>query len=443
MTRRLAILVVVALLVAGAASLPAPLAQTATFPAVSPLQPARPGSDRSGVSYCPWAAAGDQRDTIVSLASTEPGSVGLSFPAGGEAGERTELDLGGPAATAFSLRNLLQRGDAPAVVEFSDGLSAAAALVRGRGLLSGDPCPDSIPKLWQLLGGSTREGERLVLRLFNPFPEDAKVTISAVSELPGLEAPAQFEALTVASRGWRDVEVAELLNLREQLAFTVTSGQGLVVPALMLQSGSHQAVWPGTGQSQVWEFPLVRAGGLRPVLALRNAGSRDVAVDVSLFTSDGPRPVAQEVVPGNREVRISLEGLGKGDFGVRLQAEGPVSAVLLGEGAQGRAATPGASRAARRWIAPGLGAKAPVRYDLWLLNSGTEPLTVTLRPLQAGGAAGPVDKVALPAGSVRSVQITQGAMAGLVAESLRPFSLAWSAMNDNDVAYLSGVPISE
>ncbi|MGH8935383.1 MAG: DUF5719 family protein [Acidimicrobiia bacterium] len=445
---RLVLALVVSLLGAAAALLPAPVIETPAFSGVSPVQPAATRAGGSGVSYCPWALADTAHDTLLTLASLAPATAGVSFPSGGEVGDRSELELAGPSSTGLLVSGIRLAGDAPAVVEFSDGPAAATALLRGPAVLAGDLCPGSIPKLWQLPGGSTREGERLSLRLFNPFPEDAKVSIAGVSEF-GAEAPPQYEGLTVASRGWRDLNLNETLDLREQLALTVSTSQGLIVPALILATEGDRATWPGTGQSEVWELPLVRVGSLSPILAVRNSGSSDVAVTVDAFGTGGPAPgVVSQVVAAGTEARISLDGLAEPPFGVRVQGDGPLSVVVLGQGDRLRAATPGVSRTARRWLVPGFGAEGPARHDLWVLNSGGEPITVSIRPLDAEGTVGAVDKVAVPAGTIRQVPVDEAApvrvgLGGVVVESLAPFSVAWSAEMEGAVAYLTALPVGD
>ncbi|MGH9168289.1 MAG: hypothetical protein ACRD02_10755, partial [Acidimicrobiia bacterium] len=80
--------------------------------------------------------------------------------------------------------------------------------------------------------------------------------------------------------------------------------------------------------------------------------------------------------------------------------------------------------------------------------SGGEPITVSIRPLDAEGTVGAVDKVAVPAGTIRQVPVDEAApvrvgLGGVVVESLAPFSVAWSAEMEGAVAYLTARPVGD
>jgi hypothetical protein len=397
----------------------------------------------SNFSNCAWAIADDTRDTLISIVTLRNADVQLTFPVGGEIRETYPESLPGPGASAIPLSAILSLGVSPAVVEFTDAPAAAGVMAAGEGLLAGDLCPSSASKVWVLPGGTTVQDRPLDLQLFNPFPEDALVTVEATSEV-GFEPAPELERVSVPGRSWRTLALGEVLPFRERLSLTVQTEQGRIIPAMVQTNGTDQAVWTDVGRSEVWEFPLVVVGALQPFLAIANDGPLEVTYSLDVFTVDGPAEgVAEGLLPPDGNDRISLAGLAEGTYGVRVRADGPVSAVVIGEGEGQVAATSGAPLAARRWMLPGAGATSAARSSLWFLNTGAEPITVTYQFLDAGGAAEGPGKITLPAGTVRTVLLDQVGISGVIAESTGPFSAAWSAETDLAAAYSSGVPIGE
>ena len=397
----------------------------------------------SNFSNCAWAIADDTRETLISIVTLSDVDVQFTFPVAGEIRDTYPESLPGPGASAVSLSAILSLGVSPAVVEFTDAPAAAGVLVVGEGLLAGDLCPSSASKVWVLPGGTTVQDRSLDLQLFNPFPEDALVTVEAISE-EGFEPAADLERVSVPGRSWRILALGDVLPFRQRLSVTVQTEQGRIIPAMVQTNGSDQAVWTDVGRSEVWEFPLVAVGQLQPFLAIANGGSLEVTYSVDVFTADGPvEGVIEGLVPAQGHDRISLAGLADGAYAARLRADGPVSAVVIGEGADQVAATSGAPLAARQWMLPGAGANSAARSSLWLLNTGADSITVTYQLLDAGGTVENPGKITLPAGTVRRVLLDQVGISGVIAESTGPFSAAWSAETEFATAYSSGVPIGE
>ena len=397
----------------------------------------------SNFSNCAWEVADDTRDTLISIVTLIDVDVQLTFPVAGEIRETYPESLPGPGASAIPLSNVLSLGLSPSVVEFSDAPAVAGIVALGEGLLAADLCPTSASKVWVLPGGTTVQDRPLDLQLFNPFPEDALVTVEALSE-EGFEPVPELERVSVPGRSWRTLALGEVLPFRQRLSVTVQTEQGRIIPAMVQTSGADQAVWTDVGRSEVWEFPLVAVGQLQPFLAVSNGGTLEVTYSVDVFTADGPQEgVLEGLIPANGHDRISLAGLAEEAHAVRLRADGPVSAVVVGEGEGQVAATSGAPLAARRWMLPGAGANSAARSSLWFLNTGSESITVTYQLLDASGTVEEPGKITVAAGTVRRVLLDQVGVSGVIAESTAPFSTAWSAEIDGATAYSSGVPIGE
>lgn len=415
---------------------PAEVARPATTTTVGPAV-------ASNFSNCAWEVADDARDTLISIVTLIDVDVQLTFPVGGEIRETYPESLPGPGASAIPLSNILSLGLSPSVVEFTDAPAAAGIIALGEGLLAADLCPSSASKVWVLPGGTTVQDRPLDLQLFNPFPEDALVTVEAISE-EGFEPVPELERVSVPGRSWRTLALGDVLPFRQRLSVTVQTEQGRIIPAMAQTSGTDQAVWTDVGRSEVWEFPLVAVGQLQPFLAVANGGTLEVTYSVDVFTTEGPQEgVVEGLIPAGGHDRFSLAGLADGAYAVRLRADGPVSAVVVGEGEGQVAATSGAPLAARRWMLPGAGANSAARNSLWFLNTGAEAITVTYQLLDASGTVEEPGKIIVLPGTVRRVLLDQVGVSGVIAESTAPFSAAWSAEIDGATAYSSGVPIGE
>ena len=296
---------------------------------------------------------------------------------------------------------LVRRGPSPAYVEFSAGPAAVSAIVTedladGSTLVAGDRCTSSVPKLWHLPGGTTREGRQSTLRLFNPFPDQAKVTVTGTSEF-GEVGLVDLAAVDVPGRSWLTVDLNELVSLIETLSLTITADQGVVIPSMVVASDVDEASWPGTGLATTWEFPAARQTGLTPRVVVSNPGTAPVDVEVDVYSEDEWVESARAVeVPPATPVSIPVGDLIAGVFGLRVRASDPVSAVVVAEdistaddgtassggGSDDRVAgTVGAPTPQRRWLLPGPGSLPTAASAVWVLNSGPERVTVTLQPL--------------------------------------------------------------
>lgn len=437
--RRLLSLVIVAGLGAVAYGLPEPQPVPV---AARPEALVASDSSEAGVWYCPWLQSSFEKDGVVALASVSATSASITLPnpEPGQEADQLAAVVAGPGANSLFLADIGLRGDMPGFVEFDDGPASAAALVESDTTLSADSCVSSGPKVWYLVGGSTLQGETLTLRLFNPFPEVAKVTAAATSEF-GVEPLSGYEGFAVAPRSWQDILFHEELRLRAAIAITVTAEEGTVLPALAMSNAEDDAFWTGASLNRSWEFPVVRTAGLDPAIVLFNPGTETAEVQLDIFTAEGPSiDVRSELVAPATPTVVPIGDLADAAIGVKVRADIPIGAAVVARTGGGLTATGGIAAPAQRWLLPGAGTAQQGTTSLWLLNTGQEPATVTLVPL--GGADSPAEKVAVPAGTVRQVIVEEGDVEGFLADSLQPFSAAWSVQGAEGSAIASGAPIS-
>jgi len=398
----------------------------------------------AGVWYCPWVESSFERDGLIALASVVPSAAAFTFlnPEPGQEADEIQEAVGGPGGSVLSLADVVAlRGDVPGFVEFDGGPAAAASVIESETSIAADLCISSVPKVWYVVGGSTLQNETLVLRLFNPFPEIAKVTVAPTSEF-GAEPLTGLEGFAVAPRSWKDVAFHEELRLREVIGVTVTASEGTVIPVMAMSNADDDAIWTGTGLNRTWEFPTVRTAGLDPAVAIFNPNPDTVTVQFDIFTPDGALLDARsELVPPGSPVLIPLGDLADGAFGLKLRSDASIAAATVADMAGGLAVSEGVASPSTRWLLPGAGAAVRGTTSLWLMNSGTEPVTVTLLPL--GPDAPSADKVALPAGAIRQVIVEGAGIYGYLADSLAAFSAAWSVQGPEGAAIAPATPIGD
>jgi hypothetical protein len=426
--------------------------------------------------YCPWVEAGDVVDTDLVVASDVTVDVDMTLLDPISNTEPTEFTFNmiGPGATGIDAGNIARRGESPSTVEVSDGPAAVASLQRSDSFLSGDRCTVSATKVWYLTGGSTKTGTFTEIRLFNPFADNATVTITAYSEF-NQDLIAELENLDVAGRSWTTIDLEPFLPFRDELAFTIEADSGLVIPALIRTDERGQAMWPGTAPSQTWDFPIVTPGDLEPFIAVRSAGGEDITVTVDIVTETGTLVGAREVVIDDAApALIPLSDVAAPPFGVRVRASGPIAASVIavvpsgevdegdgerGEGVEttttvpaettttvppteeefirGLAGMVGAISPSSRWVVP-VDTLLDSTTTLWIMNTTSEAATVDIRPLSEGETPGTT--VTVEAGTTFGFAVEAGVgIFGFSVEADASVSVAWEVVGPRGVALVAGI----
>lgn len=398
----------------------------------------------AGVWHCPWVQASFEVETDLAIVTSQPGSATLTFPNPEPAGEPdlVDIELEGPGGARLPATDVALRGNIPATVETTQSQAAVAAYVHAGDKLAGDVCIGAAPTVWHLAGGSTLQGRQLTLRMFNPFPEPAQATVTAVSEF-GPEPLPGLTGIAVGARSWEDIDFSQLLRLRETLSFTVESDDGQVLPVLVLADAEDEAMWPGSGLSREWVFPAVRLGAGEPHLSIFNPSGSPVEVSIDVFGPDGGVLDARSAsVLADSPLDVPIGDLAEGAFGVRVRADQPVTVTAVASGAGAVTGTLGNPELSSRWFVPGAGSggEGSVR-SLWLLNPGEEQISITLIPVGSGSFT--PDKVAVPPQSIRQYVIEEDGVAGYIADGVGPFSVAWSTQRPEGAVLSGAIPVAE
>lgn len=415
--RRLLAVLAMGFLLAVAAVIPAPAGRDP-----DPGPPAAQRAGSPGYFNCPWSLRDNFNNSSYALVSAVPSSFRVSYLANGrmESGPVGSVAAGG----GISLPNTRLIGASPALAEMSGTPSAAAVTAAGERLLAGYLCPEALPGVRHLPGGSTEEGESLTLYLLNPFTEDARVGLRVFSEF-GAEANRDLEVLTVPARRIRRFEMHDLFPGRRSLVALVEQTAGLVIPVMAWQTPDDGAVWPGMSANESWEFPTAGVAGMEADLVLANQALIEVTVDMEVFDEAGSLLESRQyVIPGPGLAKIPLGEVEVSDFGVRLTGDLPFSAALIAGGG----AAAGARWVAEEWLVPGPGT-APADFKLRILNTGVSDIAVSYRNAGLGGPGG-AETITVAAGTVVTADVADSGLSGLLVSGDGSFSVAWWAEDD-------------
>ncbi len=442
MTRILA-LGLAALLLAGAWVLEAPVALDPDVAVVTTIEEEDEAST-SRFSHCAWAYADGDIDTVIALASVAEAEYRLAFPAAGELEPLDPEILPPMASIGIPLSSMRVQGDAPTIVEFSDGPAAAAVAGRGDTELSASVCPGSLPKVWSVPGATTDNEVRFVLRLLNPFADDARVAIKATSEL-GSEALPDFDSVSIPPRAMRTILVHEEIPGRASVAVSIEQAEGSVIPMAEIGTDSDIAVWPAVRQSETWELPVTAIDGVAGELMLHNDALIEINYSIDVFGEDGSVETGPSgTVPGPGIVSIPLADLVTGGpTGIRVSADGPIAAAVSVTSESGLAVATGLPTASTRWLVPGPNSEPSAQYSLWILNSGVEDVNVDVRFLDTVGDAQPAEPIVLAATSLLSIAANELGSTGILIEASGPVSVAYTATVAGAVAIGEAVPVGE
>ncbi len=431
--------------------------------------------------YCPWVEAGDVMDSAIAVASGRDTSVDLTLldPLTNAEPTTFSFDMVGPGATGIETGNLIRRGESPGIIEFSDGPAAGISMRWADGQIAADRCVVSVPNQWYLTGGATKTGTFTQLRLFNPFADNAEVSITAYSEF-NLDLIPDLDTIDVGGRSWTTIDFEPYLPFRDELALRVTTSTGFIIPVLVRTDEHGEAVWNGTALSENWEFPVTAPGGLEPSIAVMSGGKSDVVVSIDIITEDGTISDARTVtLDSSVPATIPLGDLAAPPFGVRVRSTAPISATVVavvpefvpgpeeeigGEGGvpettttiadgsegsdttlpieedfvRGIAGTTGSATADTSWIVP-LDTLPGSETTLWLMNTGDIAATVEILPLGESEFL-TEEAVEVPPGSVLGIPVDVGVGTyGYQVTSDRPISVAWEIVGDKGVALIAGI----
>jgi hypothetical protein len=286
--------------------------------------------------------------------------------------------------------------------------------------VSTSACATHAATTWYLADGATTLDATSDLVLFNPFPDDASVTLAFATE-EGPRTPQALRNFVVPAQSVRVVDIDETVLRNTLVSTSVTVGQGRVV-AGRLQTYNQRprrglvaglaSPWAGSA----WWFANGRKGeGIAERVVVYNPGAEDAEVDITLFPADPAAGVVAPItvtLPPNSSTAVDIganEEVPEGVHSILVTArtDTPIVAErsfeLTGEARQATTSQFGSPLVASQWYsvtgAPGGGAST-----LTITNPTGNETSYTIFEIGPAGAT-PIEGasgVLLPgAGTVR------------------------------------------
>jgi hypothetical protein len=302
-------------------------------------------------------------------------------------------------------------GRAPTDVVGYGASVRAGAIVRSQAPVIGEAaarCSDRASSHWFFAAGASTLGVDERILLYNPFPDEAVVRISFLTE-SGVQTKGNLADVPVPSKSATEIRVNEFIRLERTLGVRIDSKRGRVAAWRMLYDSPEggpagvQMSLGATAPSDTWFFPDGGVGdGIDERISLMNPGDDEALVTISLHAAGGeivqPEDLVQiEVLPGTTRTVVLNDALTQSERKV-----GGVSAVVQStngvgivaersiryntDAIHGSAAEVGAPRPSEGWFLPAATLN-PSTDTVVVMNPGSEPATIDLELLFDHGSA--------------------------------------------------------
>jgi hypothetical protein len=349
----------------------------------------------------------------------------------------------GPANhTALHLADIVAAPFASAIVELDGGEATVELATTGPLGDSVTPCASRGSGQWYFAEGVTTKDASETLLLFNPFPDDAVVSVVFDTD-DGQKTPQALTGLSIRGQGMTAIAVGDNVPRLGVVATSITAQRGRIVAARLQTfdgSAGRKGVSVALGSPVVadtWYFPEGRVSeGLTERFQLYNPSRQEAAAELHLTLEQGQaEPIVVAVpaqsrvtVTANDEARIpkdvSHAVTAKSVNGVGIVVERTIDAVPASH-RSGLAIMPGALVAVNRSaFAAG---ESDDQTDEWIVlqNPGARPASVSITVLAGGTRISDpaLQHLEVPAGQRRAVHLTETiklATTPLVIDSTEP-----------------------
>lgn len=287
---------------------------------------ARPASAVGSTWYCAAGSAtgetngfAEQTVSIANASDQELAGRLTAYPDKGDT-RTVPLRVGPHSRQTVRVSDVVRASWASALVELSGGEVTVGQVFQGPagrtvGSCASAPAPD-----WYFPSGSTRNGTRNLLALFNPFPGDATVDVTFDTD-DGIRTPQQFQGLVLRGGRVTVVDVGAVVTLREHVSTTIRARTGRVVAQQIQSADGREGGQEGltvtlgaTTTSEVWTFPVATPpdSDAHEVISVINPGDQDATVEVQVQIDDAAQVGSVEPyrlsIPAGRSSTVDLMG---------------------------------------------------------------------------------------------------------------------------------------
>jgi Family of unknown function (DUF5719) len=383
---------------------PAPAAE-GTAPSGGWLCPHGGGKAWQATIYLANPGASDVTARLTSL--TPDGAeapVSVTVPAGGEVAQ--PVNAAAPSSATF--------------VEFFGGWVAAGWLTHGGEGAFGaaaEPCAPEASRTWYVADNTTQQGQVADLVIMNPFGTDAVFDVVLFTAGRAPIRDSAWSDLTLKPHHSLSLRLNDKAPGEEALTAEIDASSGRVAVAsvgINARGGVRSSLGrPDTGLTS---YLPVGGGAGRAQLALTVPGGRPATLGGTLYSRNGPKPLAGLVGTSQDPQTAKVYPLvtsGPSVASVLSQDEIPVVTALRASGlGNDPGATSGVLSPSPAWVLTPTVAGEPSRPGLVVMNPGSDPVEVTLHLLAPDGATPAPDvTITIPAASA------VGAPAGFLASA--------------------------
>lgn len=358
--------------------------------------PAATEGDVSGAWFCPhgggvgwraWLAlanpTGDESEVLVTTYSegVPPIEARTNLPAG------SERIIEVPAVRMAS----------GSVVEFFGAAPSAGMVVaRPEGGQAAEPCSPRAGKRWYLAEGTSERGQQAWLVVLNPYSVDATFDVLLTAKEP-VAQPGALRGILLPARQAVALDLNQFALGKKTLGATVHVSVGKVaVGGMGLGENGIRATQAVAGPARTWFLPGAGDDGPSAVAVLAPDGDVPLGATIQGADSQADAGLGDIAVPAGLadtfEVLAIQSGIAVATKGTGVFVAGRRLSLST---AADQAATAGASRGARGWIAPpALGPDGGQSF-LVLQNVGPQSTTVRVSLLTLDGRVEPPELGAL------------------------------------------------
>ncbi len=400
---------------------------------------AQPGDSAGSTWYCAaGSATGDSNgfaEQTVSVANSSDEEITGQLTAVPDKGDPvvSKLRIAGHSRQTVRISDLVRATWASALVELSGGEVTVAQLFQGPSGRSAGACASAPGQEWFFPSGSTRNGARNLLALFNPFPGEATVDIAFDTE-DGSRTPQQFQGLVLPGGRVSVVDIGAVVTLREHVSTSVRARAGRVVAQQIQTADGREGEERGltvtlgaTSPAANWFFPVATPAdsSAHEIVSVLNPSEVDATVEVQVQVDDAAQVGSVEPyrlsVPAGRSVSVDLMSdariprnaerwlIVRSTAGEGVVAERSIGSVRSGA-VGGLTYTMGVPVAATRWLST-FGNPVGISSSVLAIanpgSSGDATVTVTIHGAGAAKNIPTMIDVVIAAGERRLLDLTK------------------------------------
>lgn len=412
------------------------LAAAATLlPGADPPEPGQtPASEVPPVAICPIVEAGDRHTNIALLSSVDGGGRLSTFAAGEETGE-LEFTTGEGGAVTLPAADADAVGVLGGLVEMPSETTAASSLTSGPQALTAEACADIPTGQAFIAEGSTVSDSFFEIQLINPYAGEATVDLT-VSTDAGLESSNRFDGVVVPALSTINLDLTQIIPGRESISVEIETTQGSVLAYGRQTTDGRTALWRAVAPGEDWWLPVPPGGGTKQ-MRISTPENAEIEYQVDLY---GPEGFVEGhdtgVIEARGTVRVPLAAVTSDASAVRVITTGPVVPTLWIDSPLGLARTTASQVDANEWLLPGAGAPVGGSGSITILNSGIEPVTVTVTSLSRETASQDME-----VGAEGVLVVDLASADGYRIEATGPVVALWTSTSNNAGSAALGIPI--